>query len=277
MFASSTMSTPATTTRPSTSETISMSLQVCWTAVVRVNMASKQYVFTIMCLCVRSGMADLDYGLYPSREMQMDWLKVYLQAYKLFTKKTEEVSQRELETLYVQVNKFALVRRNMLLKTHCLWHGHTQSVSRYFNLISDLCLLRLLTSFGASGRSSRPNTPPSTLTSSGKLQCECVKALGLCVAAPCAWYHISDSLKRFCQRGVKQGIIKDWNQKPKKPTCLSFLLWASITTNTSCSHTCNTHGHQVCPPLVVHREEVDLRRVMDGNLISPASLTERQR
>ncbi|XP_070758976.1 ethanolamine kinase 2 isoform X4 [Enoplosus armatus] len=55
-----------------------------------------------------AGMAELDYGLYPSREMQMDWLKVYLQAYKLFTKKTEEVSPRELETLYVQVNKFAL-------------------------------------------------------------------------------------------------------------------------------------------------------------------------
>ncbi|GLD55493.1 ethanolamine kinase 2 [Lates japonicus] len=29
-------------------------------------------------------------------------------AYKLFTKKTEEVSPEELETLYVQVNKFAL-------------------------------------------------------------------------------------------------------------------------------------------------------------------------
>ncbi|XP_034388706.1 ethanolamine kinase 2 isoform X2 [Cyclopterus lumpus] len=55
-----------------------------------------------------AGMAELDYGLYPSREMQMDWLKVYLEAYKLFTKKTEEVSPRELETLYVQVNKFAL-------------------------------------------------------------------------------------------------------------------------------------------------------------------------
>ncbi|XP_037624430.1 ethanolamine kinase 2 isoform X2 [Sebastes umbrosus] len=55
-----------------------------------------------------AGMAELDYGLYPSREMQMDWLKVYLKAYKLFTKKTEEVSPRELETLYVQVNKFAL-------------------------------------------------------------------------------------------------------------------------------------------------------------------------
>lgn len=58
-------------------------------------------------------MAELDYRLYPSREIQMDWLKVYLQAYKLFTKKTEEVSLRELETLYVQVNKFALVRHTL--------------------------------------------------------------------------------------------------------------------------------------------------------------------
>lgn len=76
--------------------------------------------------CAVSGMAELDYGLYPNREMQMDWLRVYLQAYKLFTKKTEEVSPRELETLYVQVNKFALVRRNMLVHTH--WpHNHTLS------------------------------------------------------------------------------------------------------------------------------------------------------
>ncbi|TRY57405.1 hypothetical protein DNTS_026601 [Danionella cerebrum] len=39
---------------------------------------------------------------------ELDWLQTYLQAYKLFTKKGEEVTQRELETLYVQVNKFAL-------------------------------------------------------------------------------------------------------------------------------------------------------------------------
>ena len=41
--------------------------------------------------------------------MQLEWLHTYLQNYKLCTKKGEEVSQRELETLYVQVNKFALV------------------------------------------------------------------------------------------------------------------------------------------------------------------------
>ncbi|XP_026077638.1 ethanolamine kinase 1-like [Carassius auratus] len=55
-----------------------------------------------------AGMSEPDYNLYPSREMQLDWLHTYLQAYKLFSKKGEEVSQLELETLYVQVNKFAL-------------------------------------------------------------------------------------------------------------------------------------------------------------------------
>ncbi|XP_051957051.1 ethanolamine kinase 1-like [Xyrauchen texanus] len=55
-----------------------------------------------------AGMSEPDFNLYPSREMQLDWLHTYLQAYKLFTKKGEEVSQLELETLYVQVNKFAL-------------------------------------------------------------------------------------------------------------------------------------------------------------------------
>jgi ethanolamine kinase len=60
-------------------------------------------------------MSELDYGLYPSREMQLEWLRVYLHAYKASTKKGEEVSDRELETLYVQVNKFALVRNTLSL------------------------------------------------------------------------------------------------------------------------------------------------------------------
>uniref|UniRef100_A0AAV2M399 ethanolamine kinase n=1 Tax=Knipowitschia caucasica TaxID=637954 RepID=A0AAV2M399_KNICA len=55
-----------------------------------------------------AGMAEPDFGLYPSREMQMQWLRVYLQAFKGFTNKNEELSDREVETLYVQVNKFAL-------------------------------------------------------------------------------------------------------------------------------------------------------------------------
>ncbi|GAA6090991.1 ethanolamine kinase 2 isoform X1, partial [Tachysurus ichikawai] len=53
-------------------------------------------------------MNELDYALYPSRELQLDWMHTYLKAYKSFTKKSEEVTQHELETLYVQVNKFSL-------------------------------------------------------------------------------------------------------------------------------------------------------------------------
>lgn len=75
-------------------------------------------------------MAEPDYVLYPSREMQMDWLHVYLQAYKMFTKKTEEVSPRELETLYVQVNKFALVSKDSHTHTHTFFsNSHTLMVS----------------------------------------------------------------------------------------------------------------------------------------------------
>lgn len=64
-------------------------------------------------------MKEVDYGLYPSKETQLQWLHSYLQAYKELTQghpgDTQghpgdiQVSQEELETLYVQVNKFSLV------------------------------------------------------------------------------------------------------------------------------------------------------------------------
>lgn len=95
-------------------------------------------------------------------------------------------------------------RRSMYRSTSLLWWGgicwrtHTPAtqshtlthiVSYYFNLITYLFLLRLLTSFGVSGHSSRPNTPPSTLTSSGKLLRKCVKGSEQCVATP--WVRIT--------------------------------------------------------------------------------------
>ncbi|KAG5835449.1 hypothetical protein ANANG_G00244130 [Anguilla anguilla] len=45
-----------------------------------------------------AGMSELDYSLLPSREMQLDWLLIYLQAYKRFTQKGGDVSWHELET-----------------------------------------------------------------------------------------------------------------------------------------------------------------------------------
>lgn len=111
MFGLSIMNTQVTTTKHLTLETILMNLQVSSIKIsfIKVILWDLFCVNLIrVCVCL-SGMSELDYNLYPSREMQLDWLKTYLQAYKLFTKKGEEVSQCELETLYVQVNKFALV------------------------------------------------------------------------------------------------------------------------------------------------------------------------
>lgn len=49
-------------------------------------------------------MNEVDYCLYPSRETQLQWLRYYLQAQKGMA-----VTSSEVQRLYVQVNKFALV------------------------------------------------------------------------------------------------------------------------------------------------------------------------
>ncbi|XP_023797781.1 ethanolamine kinase 2 [Cyanistes caeruleus] len=78
-----------------------------------------------------AGVKEVDYGLYPSKETQLQWLRSYLQAYKELTQGhpgdtqghpgdtqghpgDTQVSEEELETLYVQVNKFSLA-------SHFLW------------------------------------------------------------------------------------------------------------------------------------------------------------
>uniref|UniRef100_A0A2K5X8E4 ethanolamine kinase n=3 Tax=Cercopithecidae TaxID=9527 RepID=A0A2K5X8E4_MACFA len=50
-----------------------------------------------------AGVNEVDYCLYPARETQLQWLRYYLQAQKGMA-----VTPREVERLYVQVNKFAL-------------------------------------------------------------------------------------------------------------------------------------------------------------------------
>ncbi|KAM6219095.1 ethanolamine kinase 2 isoform 3-T3 [Rhynchocyon petersi] len=50
-----------------------------------------------------AGVNEVDYCRYPSRDTQLQWLHYYLQAQKGMA-----VTPREVETLYVQVNKFAL-------------------------------------------------------------------------------------------------------------------------------------------------------------------------
>ncbi|XP_024072478.2 ethanolamine kinase 2 [Terrapene carolina triunguis] len=66
-----------------------------------------------------AGVNEVDYSLYPSRDTQLQWLRHYLQAYKQLSRENQGngggvVSDKELETLYVQANQFALA-------SHFLW------------------------------------------------------------------------------------------------------------------------------------------------------------
>ena len=53
---------------------------------------------------VPAGVNEVDYSRYPARETQLQWLHCYLQA-----QKGAAATPREVERLYVQVSKFALV------------------------------------------------------------------------------------------------------------------------------------------------------------------------
>lgn len=51
-----------------------------------------------------AGVDSVDYTRYPKRDFQLKWLRVYLQTYL----QRSQISDVEVETLYVQVNQFAL-------------------------------------------------------------------------------------------------------------------------------------------------------------------------
>uniref|UniRef100_A0A8D0Y282 ethanolamine kinase n=2 Tax=Sus scrofa TaxID=9823 RepID=A0A8D0Y282_PIG len=61
-------------------------------------------VSKVFSLCV----SDVDYSLYPSRELQGQWLRSYLEAYKEYKGFGTEVTEKEVEILFIQVNQFAL-------------------------------------------------------------------------------------------------------------------------------------------------------------------------
>lgn len=56
-----------------------------------------------------TGLSEVDYSQYPGRELQAQWLRAYLEAYNEYKGLGVEVSEAEVEVLYVQVNHFALV------------------------------------------------------------------------------------------------------------------------------------------------------------------------
>ncbi|XP_067913518.1 ethanolamine kinase 1-like isoform X4 [Heterodontus francisci] len=57
-----------------------------------------------------AGVNEVDYSLYPDQSLQLQWLRTYLEACKRFTKKGGEITDDEVHTLYLQVNKFSLIQ-----------------------------------------------------------------------------------------------------------------------------------------------------------------------
>ena len=57
-----------------------------------------------------AGLNEVDYSHYPDKGLQQEWLRAYLEAYKEHKGQGGPVTDREVEVLYVQVNRFTLVR-----------------------------------------------------------------------------------------------------------------------------------------------------------------------
>ncbi|KAM3869900.1 ethanolamine kinase 2 [Diretmus argenteus] len=55
-----------------------------------------------------AGVNDVNYSRYPSRELQRDWLTVYLESYKRSTGRQVTITEAEVTQLYIQVCKFSL-------------------------------------------------------------------------------------------------------------------------------------------------------------------------
>lgn len=64
------------------------------------------------------GVDDVDYTLYPGRDMQIAWLKEYL---LYFYGEKKEILKSEVEKLYITVNKFALVCPSLSACYAMLW------------------------------------------------------------------------------------------------------------------------------------------------------------
>ncbi|XP_056088522.1 ethanolamine kinase 1 isoform X2 [Rhinichthys klamathensis goyatoka] len=63
------------------------------------------------------GIDNVDSSLYPSRELQFDWLSAYLESFKSCNAADSTVSREEVLELYVQVCKFSLAAHLFW----CLW------------------------------------------------------------------------------------------------------------------------------------------------------------
>lgn len=72
-----------------------------------------------------TGISEIDYSRYPSKEFQVEWLREYLDTYH-----SRDVNEEDIETLYMQVNKFVLA-------SHFFWGLWALIQAEYSNIDFD--------------------------------------------------------------------------------------------------------------------------------------------
>ncbi|XP_072418387.1 ethanolamine kinase 1 isoform X1 [Chiloscyllium punctatum] len=77
-----------------------------------------------------AGVNEVDYSLYPAKNVQLQWLKCYLEALKEYKGISTEVTDEEIEVLYLQVNVFALA-------SHFFWGLWALIQARYSTIDFD--------------------------------------------------------------------------------------------------------------------------------------------
>ncbi|XP_007895485.1 ethanolamine kinase 1 [Callorhinchus milii] len=55
-----------------------------------------------------AGLNEVNYSLYPDKTVQMEWLRTYLEALKEYKSFCTDITEKEIEVLYIQVNFFSL-------------------------------------------------------------------------------------------------------------------------------------------------------------------------
>lgn len=77
-------------------------------------------------------MAVVNYDLYPSPEEQLPWLRYYLECKaKAEGKSNREITDRDVERLYVQANSCACVSHWCMYMCVCVWGGNRMRGSDY--------------------------------------------------------------------------------------------------------------------------------------------------
>lgn len=96
------------------------------------------------------GVSDVDYSLYPGRELQDQWLRSYLEAYKEYKGFGTEVTEKEVEILFIQVNQFALVSLNFN-KRFFIWFNNCLNfhLIKQFSFCFEFCefLFKIMTKY----------------------------------------------------------------------------------------------------------------------------------